>query len=372
MGSALSVKIIPAHDDRILKTIQLSQIDDVDISRLYDHFQRILKKQKNVYNTKSDRIHIDSFFNEIDESRSRYGMCLFELLDIYTPSRRTEPIDTTLNTILEEKDVSLNFGEFVQSIVTICLLEKDDILRYCFYIFDCNKNGFIDNDELDTMLDLLHNVHENSNSNSLDENKMKGDLKLSRRKIEEEIDRMAIAGELEFMEMKRFLDKYPRLFYPAFRIQNKLMFTYFGFRWWEIKKQKLQVLKAKQARKDDIVLQTNILVERIRQRRIRQEMGVLPYYLFPWKRKNLHDKFPKRMMKIEELDIPNQQELNVLRTKMKEAERITINIPDTQEWKGYIESKKKEKSDLKGIDVKPRHTFAERQLRTERRRKLFL
>jgi len=77
MGTALSPKIIPPHDERILKTMELSQISDLDIAYLYDHFQSIQDKSKICYDTKPDHIHVDAFFDEIDEPRSKYGNCLF-------------------------------------------------------------------------------------------------------------------------------------------------------------------------------------------------------------------------------------------------------------------------------------------------------
>ena len=152
-------------------------------------------------------------------------------MDINTGFGKTESRATSRRAIPREQNEDLSFGQFVQSIVAMCLLEKDDILRFCFYIFDSNKNGFIDNDELDTMFDALHNVDKKRATNEDDyEKRKKGDLKTARQKIEKDIDQMAIAGKLEFIEMKLLMDKYPRLFYPAFRIQNKLMSTYFGLR----------------------------------------------------------------------------------------------------------------------------------------------
>ena len=32
-------------------------------------------------------------------------------------------------------------GEFLHAVVTYCLFEQDEMLRFCFYIFDKDKNG---------------------------------------------------------------------------------------------------------------------------------------------------------------------------------------------------------------------------------------
>ena len=238
-----------------------------------------------------NRISFQTFFDEINEPRSRYGDCLFEVLGIPITTTTTNTksasaththgedritqrqIQSTFSaddheeSSIQEKEMGLSFGEFVQSIVTMCLLDKEDILRYCFYVFDSNKNGYIDTDELDEMLDLLHDIHPQPQQNQMitvDNNDkhrnqnnsqhqhqydqheqeidgMKGDTKKARRKLEKHIGSMAsiIGGQMELHEIKNFSEKFPRLFYPAFCIQNKLMSKYFGFPWWEHKRQAL-------------------------------------------------------------------------------------------------------------------------------------
>ena len=56
------------------------------------------------------------------------------------------------------KTGSLDFGEFFQSVVTYCLFEKKEVLKFCFYIFDRDKNGYIERDELQIMINVLYHV----------------------------------------------------------------------------------------------------------------------------------------------------------------------------------------------------------------------
>ena len=106
------------------------------------------------------------------------------------------------------------------------------------------------------------------------------------------------------------------------------------------------MLKAKRDTEDDVVLQANLLVERIRQRRIRRKMGFLFYYFIPWRRKLLNTEFPKRTMKSTDQNTSTKQELNESRKKLMEVERrklkLEVQNPVTREWESFLESKKKQ------------------------------
>ena len=38
----------------------------------------------------------------------------------------------------------VEFGEFLQAIVTYCLFETMEILKMCFFIYDRDKNGYVE------------------------------------------------------------------------------------------------------------------------------------------------------------------------------------------------------------------------------------
>lgn len=73
----------------------------------------------------------------IEEEPSLFGDSIFELIDVSN------------NGLLE-------FGEFVQALATFCMFGTDDILKFCFYIFDKDRNSFINSDELQDLVGLLH------------------------------------------------------------------------------------------------------------------------------------------------------------------------------------------------------------------------
>ena len=43
---------------------------------------------------------------------------------------------------------AIDFGEFVAAITTFCFFEIPEILQFCFYVFDRDKNGFITQEEM--------------------------------------------------------------------------------------------------------------------------------------------------------------------------------------------------------------------------------
>ena len=43
-----------------------------------------------------------------------------------------------------DTSAGLDFAEFVTAAMTYCFFGKTEILKFCFYIFDKDKNGFIE------------------------------------------------------------------------------------------------------------------------------------------------------------------------------------------------------------------------------------
>ena len=113
-----AVESIPNPDARTLRTMEFANIKLSDVGKFWKRFRKF---DKNLSGT----IDIDEFYNLIHESRSIFGDGIFELIDV-------------------NHSGSLDFGEFFQAVVTYCLFEKNEVLKFCFYIFDRDKNGYIE------------------------------------------------------------------------------------------------------------------------------------------------------------------------------------------------------------------------------------
>ena len=51
----------------------------------------------------------------------------------------------------------------MQGVVTYCCFDEIEILQFCFFMFDREKNGYIDQDELKFFVDTLHNEQQVAN-----------------------------------------------------------------------------------------------------------------------------------------------------------------------------------------------------------------
>ena len=49
----------------------------------------------------------------------------------------------------------LSFYEFLKVTSTFCLFGQEEVLKFCFFIFDKDKNGYIEEDEMNALIDLL-------------------------------------------------------------------------------------------------------------------------------------------------------------------------------------------------------------------------
>ena len=377
MGTVASDPIVPTYHIQTEKVINFFDLTHHDIHYLNQHFQRILlQSRKEEGGIESCTcISYKAFYDDINEPRTRYSDCIFELLntdevllvdknEMESSTSKcciqdTKSMKETTNLKMlkshdnfkEGSDVTDNsskpkskmicFEKFVETIMTICFFEKKEFIEYCFYVFDTNKNGYIDKMELDDMLDMLHNIQKEDNGPlgySSHSDKRQKDFKSAKSQLMKEVNDMAIGGKLELKEMLILQEKFPRLFYPIFRIQIKLMSTYFGLKWWERKKRILNLKRTKIQELNDKVFQTNILVERIRQRRIRRDMGLFMYYFAPWRRKLMDSIHPKKKIEAQSKKMTNDN-LNEVKKKEIKEERKKIDRmvknPVTQEYELY-------------------------------------
>lgn len=100
----------------------------------------------------------------------------------------------------------LTFSEWLHAIATYCLFEGEDILKFCFFILDREKNGYIEKDEMRMLVNMLYNVDPVKGPT--------GNTKVAFNKLSVQQD-----GKIEFWEFELFNQAFPSLFFPAFRLQ---------------------------------------------------------------------------------------------------------------------------------------------------------
>ena len=118
----------------------------------------------------------------------------------------------------------------------MCLFSQPEIKKFCFYVFDKDKNGYVEKAELDTMLHVFHHVGAGEG--------LKGNPKKASANL-----RIPDDGKVEFKDVCAIAENYPSLWYPASRIQNNMTIAYMGEKWWGGKRRMLQDLKDSRERR---------------------------------------------------------------------------------------------------------------------------
>lgn len=206
MGGFLSSQV-PVPDERMLNTIVKLKLKDEDLRALYAKF---LKCDKD----KGGTINRAEFYKSIDEKDSDFGDAIFALID-------------------EDNSGELDFSEYVDALAKFCLLSKEDMLKFCFNIFDADKNGTIEGPELTHLMEMLHG-----------EDGQTSNMKQALKSFDFNGD-----GKIDFHEFTQLHAQFPSLLYPVFRIQQNMRLYTMGETWWKKKIEELAVDKAEQLAK---------------------------------------------------------------------------------------------------------------------------
>jgi len=188
-------KSIPHPSEKLQHTIDTIHLSVEDLAQLFELFKQHDKDNSNA-------IDLDEFYAILDERRSVFADGLFDLIDA-------------------DDTGTLDFSEFVVTIMTYGLFEELEVLKYCFFVFDKDKNGYIEEDEMHALVDVLHD-HE-----------VKGNLKTAE---DLTLKHANSDGKIDFMEFQTINKQFPTLLYPAYRLQRNLWKNVLGEKWW-VKKQ---------------------------------------------------------------------------------------------------------------------------------------
>lgn len=294
MGAALNV---PDADENMKKAIVLANLTPREVRGFFKIFRKFDKDRKGL-------IKLSELFESMEECRTVFTDSLLDLLEI-------------------EHDGRLNFSDFLLMVVTYCLFEPIEILKFCFFVFDQDKHGFFEQTELKMLLHILHGVKTGDT--------VKGNIKVSWQNMKFSED-----DRVEFEELLTFHQQFPRLFQPAFKLQLNMMLYIKGNRWWSLKKSALQKLKDEskaKLEKDKISQESR--ARKAAERKLRRKMGLIRYFCCPC----------LRFMFIEVEPTVNPIEDDEKKKKalaIQEAKRqyeLKLKNPETPAWKIY-ENKK--------------------------------
>lgn len=170
-------------DHHVKKIMLKDLLTDNEIAYFYEEFLKM-----DAYD--SHRITMPQFYTFIEERRTELGDALFDILGY-------------------EYNEGMTFGEFLSAVVTMCLMEKSEVLQMIFYVFDKDKNGFISKRE---MRDLLKVFREVLDDGSAHLKKQNSDLSMDRVPMPND-------GLIEFDELCRIIKSNKAMNYAAFSLQ---------------------------------------------------------------------------------------------------------------------------------------------------------
>lgn len=188
----------------------------------------------------------------------------------------------------------------------------------CFYVFDQDKTGFFSVDDLNNLVNAVHNIKGGET--------VTGAVKASWM-------RLTFAGtEFEFEEFRRIHNSFPRLFEPAFRLQQNMMAGFMGEWWWNSKKTNLADIKElADAKIKAAERKKEKKKQRKKNRKTQRAMGSLRYYLCPCMRKYYDPSLSAYDKLSEEEKAKRDEEIAVAR---RQAE-LRVKNPETAAWMKY-------------------------------------
>ena len=129
MGSAL---VVPEADEKIAKATKTFRLTQKEIS---DFFMLFMKFDKQ----KIGLVSLDQIFEHCELHRNDYTDSICDALDI-----------------VFDDEGQINFSDFLTLVLSYCMFEPPEILKLLFFIYDQDKEGFIDANELKTAMNTLH------------------------------------------------------------------------------------------------------------------------------------------------------------------------------------------------------------------------
>mmetsp|Transcript_14254 Transcript_14254/g.16971 ORF Transcript_14254/g.16971 Transcript_14254/m.16971 type:complete len:373 (-) Transcript_14254:102-1220(-) len=240
-------------DPNIIRAVGLGKLTHNDLGKCW----KIFKKWDH---NKEGKITIeDLFVGILGEDRNMFADSLMELL------------------VIKEED-SIDFGQFVLSMMTYALFETVEILKFCFFMFDKDKNGFIHKDEFILFIEMIHARDITPNTNIINT-----------------VEKLDVDGDGKFTwaEFTELHHTYPQVLFPCFRIQIAICRNILGLKWWKKKKEFLVLERLAALEKNEKVKRKQLaMLEKQRQAAIRRDMGFVDFYLQPMQRHYFDMKYP--------------------------------------------------------------------------------
>mmetsp|Transcript_2030 Transcript_2030/g.2918 ORF Transcript_2030/g.2918 Transcript_2030/m.2918 type:complete len:255 (+) Transcript_2030:156-920(+) len=173
----------------------------VEFLHLTQHHLRKLKKRFDKIDIdKSGTIEHDEFYAMVGENKSPLLDMLLDHLDIK-----------------KKLEGGIDFNSFVRVCLTYCAFTQDDILQFCFDCFDRDSSGFIDEDEYIELCQVVNSAAP----------MFPGNFSAAIEMFDSDDD-----GYIDYYEFVEFHRRFPLVFFPAFRLQDRMQQKTLGINTW--------------------------------------------------------------------------------------------------------------------------------------------
>jgi len=162
------------------------------------HLRVLRRKFDDIDIDGSGTIDPEEFFDAIGEKKSPLSEELFRIMCVDSAS-------------------GIDFESFVSVSLVYCSYTKEDILKFCFDLFDKDDSGALDEREFVALCEAVNNG----------DPLFAGNFAAALKKLDLNQD-----GLIDFDEFKELDRHNPLLFYPAFRMQDSLQKRTLGERRW--------------------------------------------------------------------------------------------------------------------------------------------
>lgn len=152
--------------------------------------------------------------------------------------------------------------------------------------------------------------------------------------------KLQFKGEsLDFNELQKIHDAFPRLFQPAFLLQQNMMIHTLGELWWTRKKRSLQDIKdLNKVKLEEIKARKEARKQRKKNRKIQRNMGLIRYYLCPCFRKY----YDPSLSEYDKLSEEQRKEMDRQLAIQRRQNELKIKNPETVAWLKYQEKVEKD------------------------------
>ena len=315
MGASM---VLPEANSRMRRVIKSFYLSNSDISKFFKAFNRIDK-------TRIGKISLAEIFKGYEINNwELVANQLMMLVDVDLDPAEPNCID---------------FADFCLSLLTFCCFEPPQMLRFCMFMYDPEKNGHIEIDDLKSLMNTLHGI-------------VAPDTVLGNEKKSWHSIGFPVSGKIEYDDLVEIHTKTPLILKPIFRLQEQICEKFLGEGYWDFKKRDIYEAKL---RADRMIEKKKEKKERKknaqRDKKIKKKMGLLRYYLCPCIR-YLYDP--------EDITHLSDDELKA-RERLKRLQELAAKNPETTAWKKY--KKKLDNKQGNGDDY-----IVEKHLKTERHR----